>query len=76
MAGRMGAGFDPEKNVSNLAKHGLPLVFGGRIFEDDNHLVIPSIRTRDGEERFKAVGMVGRKRPGAAVHFREKEQQR
>ena len=30
-----------------------PLVFGDRIFEDDNHRIIPSIREIDGEERFK-----------------------
>ncbi|WP_413466308.1 BrnT family toxin [Mesorhizobium sp. B2-1-1] len=30
-------------------------------FEDDNHLIIPSIREIDGEERFKVVGIVGEK---------------
>ena len=32
-----------------------------RDFEDDNHLIIPSIRQKDGEERFKVVGCVGEK---------------
>ena len=59
ITGRMGDGFDPKKNAANQAKHGLPLAFGSRIFEDENQLVIPSIRARDGEERFKVVGMVG-----------------
>jgi uncharacterized DUF497 family protein len=54
-------GFDPAKDVANRNKHRLPLVFGGRIFEDDNHLIIPSIREIDGEERFKVVGIVGEK---------------
>ncbi|MEH6689857.1 MAG: BrnT family toxin [Pseudorhizobium pelagicum] len=51
-------GFDPVKDAINREKHGLPLAFGHRIFMDDNHLVIPSIREIDGEERFKVVGVV------------------
>ncbi|WP_255440774.1 BrnT family toxin [Paracoccus sp. MC1854] len=37
------------------------MVFGDQIFEDDNYLIIPSIREIDGEERFKVVGIVGEK---------------
>ncbi|NYD89536.1 BrnT family toxin [Sphingomonas melonis] len=51
--------FDPAKDVINRAKHGVPLAFGERIFADDNVLLIPSARPEDGEERWKAVGMVG-----------------
>ena len=50
--------FDPVKDAANRAKHQLPLAFGDRIFEDDDHLIIPSIREIDGEERFKVVGIV------------------
>ncbi|MBZ5762299.1 BrnT family toxin [Rhizobium sp. VS19-DR104.2] len=39
----------------------MPVAFGDRIFEDDNHLIIPSIREIDGEERFKVVGIVEEK---------------
>ena len=53
--------FDLAKDAANRAKHKLPLIFGDRIFEDDNHLIIPSIREIDGEERFKVVGIVGEK---------------
>ena len=53
--------FDPVKDAANRDKHGLPLAFGDRIFDDDSHLIIPSIRPIDGEERFKAVGLVGEK---------------
>ncbi|MGE0283158.1 MAG: BrnT family toxin [Rhizobiaceae bacterium] len=53
--------FDPEKDRLNREKHNLPLAFGDRIFEDGNHLIIPSIREIDGEERFKVVGRVGEK---------------
>lgn len=53
--------FDPVKDAANREKHRLPLVFGDRIFEDDNHLIIPSIREIDGEERFKVVGVVEEK---------------
>ena len=44
-----------------MPRHNVPLVFGDRIFEDDNHLIIPSIREIDGEERFKVVGIVEEK---------------
>ncbi|WP_427025867.1 BrnT family toxin [Aureimonas ureilytica] len=50
--------FDPAKDTTNRQKHGLPLAFGDRIFDDPDHLVIPSIREIDGEERFKVVGIV------------------
>lgn len=50
--------FDPAKDEANREKHRLPLAFGERIFEDDDHVVIPSIREIDGEERFKVVGIV------------------
>ncbi|WP_419694788.1 BrnT family toxin [Mesorhizobium muleiense] len=53
--------FDPAKDAVNREKHKLPLAFGDRIFADDNHLIIPSIREIDGEERFKVVGFVGEK---------------
>ena len=77
--------FDPAKDAVNQIKHQLSLAFGDRIFEDDDHLILPSIREIDGEERFKVVGLVG----GQAVyrrfrlagqpapfHFRAKEQHR
>ncbi|CAM5770810.1 BrnT family toxin [Bosea minatitlanensis] len=53
--------FDPVKDAANRAKHRLPLAFGDRIFEDSDHLIIPSIREIDGEERFKVVGLVEEK---------------
>jgi hypothetical protein len=53
--------FDSAKDAANREKHKLPLAFGDRIFEDDDHLIIPSIREIDGEERFKAIGIVGEK---------------
>lgn len=50
--------FDPAKDAINQQKHGLSLLFGDRILGDDNHLVIPSIRAVDNEERFKVIGLV------------------
>lgn len=50
--------FDTGKDAANLAKHGVSLAFGARIFWDARHIVISSIRPIDGEERFKAIGMV------------------
>ncbi len=53
--------FDPAKDAANRAKHGLSLGFGDEIFASGDILVLPSIRLRDGEERFKAIGLVGGK---------------
>lgn len=53
--------FDPAKDAANRQKHNLSLAFGDGLFKDHNHLVIPSIRPVDGEERFKVIGLVGEK---------------
>ncbi|MCK9515384.1 MAG: BrnT family toxin [Ottowia sp.] len=50
--------FDSRKDTINREKHKLSLAFGDRILEDADHLIIPSIRKIDGEERFKVVGRV------------------
>jgi uncharacterized protein len=50
--------FDSTKDHTNRAKHGLSLADGAQIFNDANHLIIPSIRKIDGEERFKVIGLV------------------
>lgn len=50
--------FDPAKDEANRVKHGVPLAFGVRVFEDAGHIVLPSLRPIDGEDRYKAVGMV------------------
>ncbi len=50
--------FDPAKDAANREKHGLALAFGDDIFSDDNHLILPSIREIDGEERYKVIGTV------------------
>jgi uncharacterized DUF497 family protein len=51
--------FDSAKDEANRVKHGVPLAFGVLVFEDAAHVVLPSLRPIDGENRYKAVGMVG-----------------
>jgi len=53
--------FDSAKDAANQMKHGVPLEFGGLVFWDANHVVLASIRPIDGEDRFKAIGMVNGK---------------
>ena len=48
------ATFDPDKDEFNRIKHGVPLLFGVRAFEDANVAIIPTLRLDDEEERFKA----------------------
>lgn len=50
--------FDPDKDAINHDRHGLSLIFGDTVMEDPDHLILPSIRPQDGEDRFKAVGLV------------------
>lgn len=50
--------YDPAKHEANRVKHDVPLMFGVRVFDDVNHVVLASFRPVDGEDRFKAVGMV------------------
>jgi putative transcriptional regulator len=37
--------FDPAKDAVNQIKHQLSLAFGDRIFEDDDHLILPARST-------------------------------
>ena len=50
--------FDPAKDEANRFKHGVRLAFGLRVFAHPDHIVVGSHRPIDGEERFKALGMV------------------
>ncbi|HEX8513797.1 MAG TPA: BrnT family toxin [Allosphingosinicella sp.] len=59
--------FDPAKDEANRIKHGVSLTYGIRIFEDENHIMFPSLRPVDGEDRYKVVGMI-EKRLWTAVH--------
>ena len=61
--------FDPEKDDANRGKHGVSLSFGARVFEDADYLLIPTFREEDGEDRYKAIGMVDGKF-WTAVHVR------
>jgi uncharacterized DUF497 family protein len=48
--------FDPAKDEANRFKHGLRLAFGMRVFDDPFHVLTPTVRLGDEEERWKAVG--------------------
>lgn len=50
--------FDPAKDTANQAKHGVSLAFGDRIFQYEDHVILPTVRLEDEEDRFKAVGLV------------------
>ena len=36
----------------------MALIFGVRVFEDEDLAIVPTIRIGDEEERFKAIGIV------------------
>lgn len=50
--------FDPAKDDANRFKHWLPLAFGMRVFDHDDHIVVASHWQADDEDRFKAIGLV------------------
>ena len=50
--------FDAAKDEANREKHGVSLAFGARVFEDPDHIVLPSLRPVDGEDRYKTIGVV------------------
>jgi uncharacterized protein len=49
--------FDADKDEINRFKHRLPLAFGGRVFDDPLHQVLPSFRPIDGKH-YTAVYVV------------------
>jgi uncharacterized protein len=53
--------WDPAKDEANRFKHGLSLAFGKRVFGDPDHVIVPTVRLGDEEERHKAIGMVNGK---------------
>ena len=53
--------FDLAKDEANLAKHGLALGCAPAVFAADDRVILPSFRTSDGEERYKAIGLVDAK---------------
>lgn len=59
--------FDPAKDEANRFKHRLRLSFGKRVFGDPDHVIVPTVRLEDEEERFKAIGIVNG-RLHTAVH--------
>ena len=50
--------FDTAKDAANQAKHGVSLAFGARVFDGADMILLASSRPIDGEDRFKAVGLV------------------
>ncbi|MFN4091139.1 MAG: BrnT family toxin [Alphaproteobacteria bacterium] len=50
--------FDPAKNASNIAKHGISLVDADAVFADPNFSAIADSRRAYGELRFIGMGVV------------------
>lgn len=63
--------YDADKDEANRFKHRLPLAFGRRVFDDPDVQILPSFRPEDGEDRYKAVGMVDGKHYTAVYVLRD-----
>jgi uncharacterized protein len=51
--------WDLVKAASNLAKHSVPFEAVTAVFDDPGVLIVETIRERDGEARYKAIGLIG-----------------
>lgn len=50
--------WDPNKNESNLAKHGISFAAAARVFDDPHFIDMESSKLEHGESRSKAIGVV------------------
>ncbi|WP_028640144.1 BrnT family toxin [Novosphingobium acidiphilum] len=50
--------FDTDKDAANMAKHGVSLTHGAKVFDDGDVLIVPTIRDEDREDRYKAIGLI------------------
>jgi uncharacterized DUF497 family protein len=52
--------WDAAKDAANLAKHGISFVRALSVFDDPNRLEEDSTRPEHGEQRGKAIGLMGK----------------
>ena len=50
--------WDENKNVLNQQKHGVRFEDAIHIFDDENRIEQPDVRTDYGEDRWKTIGLV------------------
>lgn len=60
--------YDPYKNQSNLAKHGIDFEKAQAIWDDESYVEIPAI-TSD-EPRWLVIGKIGNKHWSAVITYR------
>jgi len=60
--------FDRTKSAANKAKHGIDFEEAQALWEDDNHIIIPS--RYPAEERYAAIGLIAGKLWSAIVTIR------
>jgi uncharacterized DUF497 family protein len=53
--------WDDEKARTNIAKHGISFEEAIAVFADEDLVVLNASRPAEGEERFKAVGVIERR---------------
>jgi len=53
--------FDTEKDAANISRQGVALALGAKIFDDQDVLIVPTIRDEDREGRYQAMGLISGK---------------
>ena len=48
--------WNPDKNLSNIEKHGIPFKEAATVFSDDNSALLEDENHSDNEERFLVIG--------------------
>lgn len=50
--------WDPAKAASNFAKHGISFEVAREVWDDPLHVLVPE-RIVEGEQRWRAIGLIG-----------------
>ena len=51
--------WDPAKDAANRDGHGIAFEEATAVWLDPHVVLVPTLRERDGEPRYKAIGMIG-----------------
>lgn len=61
--------FDPNKSLTNLAKHGIDFYDAQRLWNDPNLIEVPA--NSHGEPRFLMIGVIDNKHWSAVITYRD-----
>ena len=66
--GKLEVEWNDEKNVSNIAKHGISFAEAATVFEDEHGLYLADSSHSESEQRFLLLGVSARRKMITVVH--------